>query len=124
MTKAAALYKFFSSLLPAYPAESVPTGEDRPEYPYLTYTFSTAEFDTKASITLQLWYRGESWVPVNAKAEEISKGLMHGGKILNTDDGYIWLTKGSPFAQSMGDDNDNMVKRKVINIDAEYLTPY
>lgn len=122
MTKAAALFNYFNCFLPAYPSESVPTGDDKPDFPYLTYTFATGDFDSKVSLTVQLWYRTEEWKGINAKAEEISKAIGLGGKMLKVDGGYIWLTRGAPFAQSMGDDEDNMIKRKYINIDAEYFT--
>ena len=38
------------------------------------------------------------------------------------DGGAVWLKRAEPFAQSMGDSNDDMIKRKIINISAEYLT--
>ena len=36
--------------------------------------------------------------------------------------GYIWLRRGSPFAQSMGDPDDNMIRRKLLSVNAMYLT--
>jgi hypothetical protein len=124
MTKAATLYAFFSGFgLDAYEENSVYALEEPPKFPYLTYevkTDSFGEFDT--SITFSLWYRSTSWSAANAKVEEISSAIGRGGKIINTDGGYLLIMRGSPFAQSMGDMADDMVKRKVINITVRYYT--
>jgi hypothetical protein len=45
-----------------------------------------------------------------------------GGKTLPCDGGAIWIKRGSPFSQNMGDPNDDLVKRKYINITAEFFT--
>ena len=123
MTKTAALHSFYSSFgLPAYEENSVPAGKDAPEFPYLTYNVVTGDFGTETALIVNLWYRSTSWVAANAKAEEISASLGRGGKVIACDEGAIWLRRGSPFAQSMGDPEDEHIKRKYINITAEYLT--
>lgn len=123
MTKTEALHKFYSSFgIPAFEQNSVPQGKDKPEFPYLTYDVVTSGFGDVTALTLNLWYRSYSWLGVEEKAEEISAALGRGGKIITCDDGAIWLRRGSPFAQSMGDPDDELIKRKYINIAAEYLT--
>lgn len=123
MTKEAALHAFYSSFgLKAYEENAVPTGEDAPDFPYLTYSVSSDSLGTDVTLTASLWYRGTSWVQANAKAEEISRRIGRGGKILSCDGGAIWLQRGTPFAQSMGDESDDQIKRKYINITAEFLT--
>ena len=57
-----------------------------------------------------------------AKAEEIGAYIGRGGIVLSCDGGGIWINRGTPFAQSMRDDNDDLIRRKIINIRAEYLT--
>lgn len=123
MTKAAALHKFYSSFgLIAYEENAVPTGRDAPAFPYLTYSVSTDSFGTDVSLSVSLWYRGASWTEANAKAEELSRGIGRGGVVLKCDGGAIWLRRGVPFSQSMGDGEDDMIKRKYINITAEFIT--
>lgn len=123
MTKEAALHAFYSSFgLKAYEENAVPTGDDAPDFPYLTYSVSSDSIGTDVALTASLWYRGTSWVQANAKAEEISRRIGRGGKILPCDGGAIWLRRGTPFAQSMGDESDDQIKRKYINITAEFLT--
>lgn len=123
MTKAAALYNFWSGFgLPAYEETSVPTGEDAPAFPYITYQVVTDGFGGDVALTASVWYRSESWLEINAKTEEIVKHLGRGGRVIPCDGGAVWLKRGQPFAQSMGDDADNMIRRKYINITAEFLT--
>lgn len=123
MTKEAALYKFFSLFgIPAYEENSVPTGDDNPAFPYLTYNVATGSFGDDIALYVNLWYRSTSWVEINAKTEEIASQVGRGGRFINCDGGGIWLRRGIPFAQSMGDPEDDLIKRKYINITAEFLT--
>ena len=120
MTKAAAMYQFWSSFgLTAYEENTVP---DEAAFPYITYQLVTDSFDREIPLTASLWYRSESWTAINAKTEEISQKISRGGKFIPCDGGAIWLKRGQPFAQSMGDESDNLIKRKYLNITAEYMT--
>lgn len=119
MTKAAALQKFFSSFgIPAYVSTSVP---DDAEPPYLTYTYvSTAFGNEPVSLTVNLWYRTTSEAIPNAKAQELSEAIGYGGKLLPCDEGYIWLKRDT--TTSLDDPEDSTIKRRYINVTAEYLT--
>lgn len=120
MTKAAAIYQFWNSFgLTAYEENSVP---DDASFPYITYQLVTDSFDREIPLTASIWYRSESWSGINAKAEEISQKISRGGKIISCDGGAIWLKRGQPFAQSMGDESDDLIKRKYLNITAEFMT--
>lgn len=124
MTKASALYNFFSSFdIEAYEETLVPTGEEAPKFPYLTYQLVTDSFDNEVLIPVSLWYRSEaSLLALNSKTEEISQRIGRGGVFLDCDGGKIWIKRGSPFAQTMSDPEDNTIRRKYINITAEFLT--
>lgn len=120
MTKAAAIYQFWSGFgLTAYEENTVPTDA---VFPYITYQLVTDSFDREVSATASLWYRGESWTDINAKTEEISNKISRGGKVVPCDCGAIWLKRGQPFAQNMGDESDDLIKRKYLNLILEYLT--
>ena len=120
MTKAAAIYQFWNSFgLTAYEENSV---SDDAQFPYITYQLVTDSFDREVPVTASLWYRSESWTAINAKTEEISQKISRGGKVISCDGGAIWLKRGQPFAQSMGDESDNLIKRKYLNITAEFMT--
>ena len=120
MTKAAAIYQFWNSFgLTAYEENSVP---DEATFPYITYQLVTDSFGREIMLTASLWYRSESWTAINAKTEEISQKISRGGKIISCDGGAIWLKRGQPFAQNMGDESDDLIKRKYLNVTAEFIT--
>ena len=120
MTKAAAIYQFWSGFgLTPYEENTVPSDA---AFPYITYQLVTDSFDREVAATASLWYRSESWTAINAKTEEISQEISRGGKILSCDGGAIWLKRGQPFAQNMVDESDNLIKRKYLNITAEFMT--
>ena len=120
MTKAVAIYQFWNSFgLTAYEENSVP---DEAQFPYITYQLVTDSFYREVPVTASLWYRSESWTDINAKTEEISQKISRGGKIIPCDDGAIWLKRGQPFSQSMVDEIDDLIKRKYLNITAEFIT--
>lgn len=122
-TKAATIYEFWNSFeVPAYEENSVPTGEDAPNFPYITYQLVTDSLGNELAMTASLWYRGTSWVEANAKTEEISQRIGRKGAVLDCNGGKVWIKRGTPFAQNMGDESDNLIKRKYLNITAEYLT--
>lgn len=120
MTKAAAIYQFWSGFgLTAYEENTVP--EDA-AFPYITYQLVTDSFDRDVAATASLWYRGESWTVINAKTEEISAHIGLGGKIIKCDGGRIWIKRGQPFARNMGDESDDLIKRKYLNLTFEFMT--
>lgn len=120
MTKASAIYQFWNSFgLTAYEENTVP---DDAAFPYITYQLVTDSFDYEVPVAASIWYRSESWTEINAKTEEISQKISRGGKFVPCDGGAIWLKRGQPFAQSMGDESDNLIKRKYLNITAEFMT--
>ena len=120
MTKAAAIYQFWNSFgLTAYEENTVP---DDAKFPYITYQLVTDSFDREVAVTASLWYRSESWTAINSKTEEISQTISRGGKIISCDGGAIWMKRGQPFAQNMGDESDKLIKRKYINISIVFIT--
>ena len=59
MTKAAAIYQFWSSFgLTAYEENTVPTDA---AFPYITYQLVTDSFDREIPLVASLWYRSESF---------------------------------------------------------------
>ena len=122
MTKEAALQAFFEQFLPSYAASAVP---DDVEMPYLTYELITSAWDEgSVGMTVNLWYYTTSESEPIAQAREISKALGLGGVQIPCDDGSIWLTRGSPWCQSLTDAGDERIKRRYLNITASYNTIY
>lgn len=121
MTKEQALYGFFNSFgITGHRNTMVP---DDVVFPYLTFDTPISSFEEDpVSITLNLYFYTDSEAVPDAKAEEIRKAIGPGGKLLRCDGGMIWLKWGSPWCQSLVDDTNPNIKRRYINITAEYLT--
>ena len=120
MTKNKALYAWFNKFMPFYRASSVP---DDVVMPYGTYEYIDSAFDSgEVGLTVNLWFRTESEAIPDEKAQELSKRIGYGGVTTPCDEGYIWLKRGSPFCQSLTYENEPTIKRRYINITAEYLT--
>ena len=126
MDKEQALQSFWSSFsLTAYDDRTVPTGDNAPAFPYITYELSTDELDHPLTLTASLWYRSSSWQEITAKCHEIERYIgEYGHRVIKLDNGYLYITKEHPFAQRMGDDSDDMIRRIYLQIKAEFLTAY
>lgn len=120
MTADKALHQFFNSFgIPAFPETAVP---DKQEMPYITYSFATAGFDDlPVGLVANIWYKTESEAVPTAKGMEIINTIGRGGCTVEVDGGYIWLTTGSPALRAVPDE-DNSIKRRALNITAEYFT--
>ena len=120
MTKNKALYSWFNRFMDFYRASAVP---DDVEFPYGTYEYIEGAFDLgEVGLTVNLWFRTESEAIPDEAAQNLSKRIGYGGVIIPCDGGYIWLKRGSPFCQSLQYEPDNNIKRRYINLTAEYLT--
>ena len=120
MDKAQAIHQFWSSFgLPAYDANTV---DPNAEMPYITYDVASGALDEPLNLTASLWYHSTSWKEISQKAELISF-VTRSHIPIAISGGYLWVTEGRPFAQRMSDPDD-MVRRIVINITAEFLTAY
>lgn len=120
MTKAEALYTFWSSFgVAAYEEGSVPDGA---AFPYITYPIVTGDWGQAVFTTADLWYRMTSLVEINDKTNEIAGRIGHGGVKLPCSRGHIHLYCGSPWAQLMGDPDDDMIRRMHLNITARFNT--
>ena len=120
MTKGAALQAFFGGIMTAYAASAVP---DDATLPYLTYELITSAWGgDEVGLTVNMWFRTTSEKEPNAAVDKLSNAIGLGGVQLPCDDGIIWLKRGSPWAQSLTDETDKTIKRRYINVTAEYLT--
>ena len=120
MTKGAALQSFFDGIMTSYAASAVP---DDATLPYLTYELITNAWDGgEVGLAVNMWFRTTSEKEPNAAVDKLSKAIGLGGVFLHCDDGVIWLKRGSPWAQSLTDETDKIIKRRYINVTAEYLT--
>ena len=122
MDKSQAINNFWNSFgVPAYDENSVPQDAT---YPRITYNVATGSLEDIINMTASLWYRSSSWKDIALKSTEIEYTLgIHGGVVLPLDEGKLWIAKGVPFSQRMSDPDDS-IRRIVLNVQAEYLTPF
>lgn len=118
MDKEQAIYSFWSSFgVPAYNENSTPPNA---EFPRITYDVVTGFFGTEAAMSAKLSYRSSSWAGISEKLHEIERALRNGGIQIPCDGGTVWIKPAQPFAQSVGDSNDDAVRQYLINISAQY----
>lgn len=122
MNKLQAIDYFWNDFgIPAYDENSVP---DNAKFPYITYSVATDSLGNVVPMSASIWDRSTSWVTISDKAEAIAKRLAEFGYYkIKLDVGYVWLVKGTPFAQRMSDPDDS-IKRIYLNVLAEFLTAY
>ena len=118
MNKAQTINAFWSSFgIPAYDMYTVPNDA---QMPYITFEYVEDNFDNIVILSASIWYKSTSWQGVSEKAAEIAEDIGN-GKILKTDEGYIYITRGTPFIQRLSD-TDDTIRRIYINIQVEYMT--
>lgn len=117
MNKWQAQYNFWSLFgLPVYDASSVPDGDDAPQFPYITYNGVNGNFDEDVTTNASIWTRSTSWTEADRISDLVQDLLRTGGYTVPYDGGIIWITPGVPFSQNMGDPNDDLVRRKYLNV--------
>lgn len=120
MDKSQALHSFWSGFgLIAYDEHTVP---DNAVMPYITYSMSNGALDDRLPISASLWYRTASWKEISEKADEIAAAIGYGGIIQKIDSGFMYIVRGMPFAQRMGDPEDSLIRRIYMNVVVEFFT--
>ncbi len=120
-TKAAAFHAWIqgASGLAAYSASSVP--EDA-AFPYVTYEWAEGAWgDEGVSVLANMWFKTESEAAPNAAVSRLGRNLGLSGRLLPCDGGGMWVRRGTPWAQSVPDE-DASVKRRYLNLEIEFIT--
>lgn len=105
----------------AFDENSVPENSFATRSQYITYSAPQAFFDEPITESASLWMRSTSWGEIVAKMQQIAEYIGVGGKLFKTDDGYLWIKRGTPFAQRMSDE-DPAVRRIYLNLEIEFFT--
>lgn len=122
-----ALQAFWSDFdIPAFDENVVPTKEERIEYygaafPYITYEASSDFFGVEVAQTANIYYRSTSWAAITEKEQEIASRISRGGLFIACDNGALWIKRATPWAQRMGDQTDDMIRRIVLNYTVEFI---
>lgn len=123
MDKGQALQAFWSSFdIPAYDESTVP--DDAP-LPYITYQVQTDSIDTVLMSTASVWYKGYSWKDISKKVDEIAERISRiYPPAFKLDNGRLYISMGTPFAQRMSEPEDDSIRRIVLNVNYEFLTEF
>ena len=122
MTKDRALYEWFQQFgMPFYPTTSLPPAKEL-TFPYGTYEPIFSNFGDEVYPTVNMYFLTESEVIPNKAVDEFSKAIGNGGVFIECDTGSMWIKRGSPFAQSILDPDNQNIKRRLISIAIEFLT--
>ena len=119
MNKEQALYRFWSGFAEAYESTSVP---DSAGFPRVTYEGMTDDFGHSVATTISVWSRSTSWAEAEGIKAQIENTITRGGVMVPYDDGALWIKKANPFAQRLGDPDDDLIRRIVINLEYEYIS--
>ena len=121
MNKAQAINAFWNSFgIPAYEVTTV-DGEKVGDF-YITYEVVTDSLDHAVPMSASIWHKHTtSWKDISLKADQISDALVQ-VKSIPLDTGYMYITRGQPFAQRIADE-DETIRRIYINIMVEFLAP-
>ena len=91
------------------------------KYPYITYQVLTGDLGSSVFPTASIWDKSSSWERVDTLSNNIS-AYIQGMNTIKLDNGRMFITKGMPFAQHMGEDGDPYIKRVILNLGIEFLT--
>lgn len=123
MNKWQALDEFWNSFdIPAFEQSTVPEDETLRGDFYITYEAVTDSLDRAVPMSASIWKLNTTkWDEISQKAEQISDALVQ-VKTIPLDTGFLYITRGQPFAQRVADEDDS-TRRIYINIMAEFLAP-
>lgn len=121
MTPEAAIQEFFEQFgIAVYAATATPS---EAAFPYLTYELVEGEWlQPEVNMPVNLWFRTSKEKIPNEMVRKFSKAIGKGGCLVKCDGGTLWLKKGTPWAQAIRvEGDDEMIKRRYLNINVEYL---
>lgn len=126
MDKFEAQHGFWSSFgVPAFEENSVPDRDTLREWDitdYITYTKVNGVFGSVVQVNPSIWTRSTTWDRADALQLAIQNRLENGGERISYDGGMIWATAddGGSFAQSMGDPDDDQIKRYRLAVNLQF----
>ena len=101
--------------------ELIKAGAAQSKYPYITYQVLTDDLGNVVNPTASIYDKSSSWERVDTLSNTIA-GRIQAMNTLVLDNGRMFITKGSPFAQHLGDEGDNTIKRVILNLSVEFFT--
>lgn len=101
----------------------IDAGVAESRFPYITYQVLTGDLDSVLTPSASLWDRSNSFEKIDLLANEIAKAIARMTPI-KVDEGRMFITQGSPFAQHMSEEGDLSMRRNVLALNVEFLSSY
>ena len=125
MDKWQAQHEFWGGFgLTAYDELTVP---DDAVMPYITYEAVAGNLGAKTLVSASLYYRGNSWLEISQKADQIAQSIYSDARpAIKIDDGYMMvrLPDGTMHSDRMDEPTDRSVRRIRFFVELEFLTAY
>jgi hypothetical protein len=124
MTKLQAINSFLSSFgIPAYEENAIYAADTVLPLPYITYGIQLDNYrGGERPLLATAWYRTTTLKPLEDIQTAIAQRIGISGIVIPCDGGYVWIKRGTPFAQFLDDPSDKFVKRVIFNLLVEYNT--
>lgn len=96
-------------------------GAAEAKHPYITYQVILDDLGHPVYPTASIYDRSSSWERADKLANMISARITEANTI-KLDNGRMFITKGSPFAQHMLEEGDKAIRRIILNLGIEFFT--
>ena len=94
-----------------------------PDDIYITYQVLIDDLNNAVYPTASIYSRSSSWEKADLLANTISERIQTMNTI-RLDEGRMFITKGSPFAQHQLEEGDYTIRRIILNLGVEFFTEY
>lgn len=101
----------------------IKAGKVKAKYPYIAYQVLIDDLGHPVFPMASIYDRSTSWKRVDELANEISEEIQKMNTI-KLDNGRMFITKGSPFAQHQLESEDMNIRRVILNLGVEFFTEY
>ena len=103
--------------------ELIKAGVASAKYPYIAYQVITDDLDRPVYPMASIYDRSDSWERVDRLTHVVSHKIQQMSTI-KLDNGRMFITKGSPFAQHQLESADLNIRRVILNLGVEFFTEY
>lgn len=101
----------------------IKSGAASSKYPYIAYQVIVDDLGHPVFPTASIYDRSSSWERADILANTISEAITKMNTI-RLDNGRMFITKGSPFAQHQLESEDLSIRRVILNLGIEFFTEY
>lgn len=101
----------------------IDAGVAKAKYPYIAYQVITDDLGHPVYPMASIYDRSTSWKRATDLKNEISEYIQQMNTI-KLDNGRMFITKGSPFAQQQLESEDMNIRRIILQLGVEFFTEF